>query len=821
MTFEPVRRAWEQRVDKAREDSESLLFRELLTLGEMVTKIVCSGLVAAIADDRDNHRYAQLYRLVRADGIGEWAQAIDEVVVGPTSSFLLPEARDDQRQLTQNQTPASWQYESVALMQRCLNALNLNSEGTSKKIPGRRWFSDFAFLRNKTRGHGAPPSRRQAEASPYLEESIRLLVDNFLLFQRPWAYLHQKLSGVYRITGLTPDVTQFEHLKSVNTINIPDGVYLYLGRPLRVELIRSDVDASDFFFPNGGWNEKRFELLSYLTDERLEEDAAPYMAPTSTLPASKTEGVGKLDPQGKTFGNLPPETKRYVRRDILERELHDELLKADRHPIVTLVGRGGIGKTSLALSVLHRVANQEKYGAIVWFSARDIDLLPEGPKRVQQRVFTKKEIAEQFADLMAPSESTEKDFKPLAYFSEALQSSPLSNGGESPLLFVFDNFETVQNPVELFEWIDTYVRLPNKVLITTRFRDFRSDYPIDVPGMSRPEAERLMDATAEARGVRGLLNEQYREKLYNESDGHPYVIKILLGEVAKAGKLVPVPRIMEGKDRILNALFERTFQGLSPAARRIYLTLCSWRSIVPQLALEAILLQSSEEKMDVEEAVEELERSSFVEIAKSGQDSELFVAVPLAASLFGRRKLEGSPLRNKVEADKQMLQEFGASKQSDVRSGIAPRIRRLFSYVARRPEEIESRLPMLEFIARRYPPAWQLLVSLHEESGTQDRWENAKYATRQYLEFSMNERDNEWAWNKLADLCQRTGDYSGEIHALVERCQLPNASLQSMSYAAGHELRCGQAAHGQLGAVWGLGQRRKAGDGAEPSKAHG
>jgi hypothetical protein len=42
-------------------------------------------------------------------------------------------------------------------------------------------------------------------------------------------------------------------------------------------------------------------------------------------------------------------------------------------------------------------------------------------------------------------------------------------------LFVFDNFETVRSPAELYIWIDTYVRPPDKVLITTRFRDFKGD----------------------------------------------------------------------------------------------------------------------------------------------------------------------------------------------------------------------------------------------------------------------------------------------------------------------------------------------------------
>jgi len=69
------------------------------------------------------------------------------------------------------------------------------------------------------------------------------------------------------------------------------------------------------------------------------------------------------------------------------------VLLSDRHPVVTLVGRGGIGKTSLALKVLHSIADEDRYFAITWFSARDIELLPEGPKLVTPHVLTPEDMA--------------------------------------------------------------------------------------------------------------------------------------------------------------------------------------------------------------------------------------------------------------------------------------------------------------------------------------------------------------------------------------------------------------------------------------------
>jgi hypothetical protein len=42
----------------------------------------------------------------------------------------------------------------------------------------------FVRLRNKTKGHGAPQSILFGIASPYLENAIRMMTDEFSLFKR-------------------------------------------------------------------------------------------------------------------------------------------------------------------------------------------------------------------------------------------------------------------------------------------------------------------------------------------------------------------------------------------------------------------------------------------------------------------------------------------------------------------------------------------------------------------------------------------------------------------------------------------------------------
>ena len=780
----PIQRMWE-RVEVARQDSDTALFLHLMYAAEQLVKLVCTGLVATLCDDVDRHRYRLSHRLVRADGIGDWSAALDEILNGPSSQCLPFEAKTEQRELTQKCNAGEWQHDAVVELDSCLRLLDNQREGFPFKLEGRRWFLSFTELRNRTRAHGATSPSLCSQLCPPLERSIRLISDNFSLFKREWAFLHKNLSGKYRVTKLSETDSQFSIIKGSkipdDLRSLHDGTYVHVGSPCRVDLLASDADVTDFFFPNGAFTDTKYELISYLTDSTRNGDSTRYSAPATALPKSETHGLGQLDVQGNVFGNIPPTPIGYVNRIALQREVRECLLD-DRHPIVTLVGRGGIGKTALALSVLHEVENLERFGATVWLSARDIDLLPEGPKLVSADVLSLKDMAKEFVRLLQPPDAKVKGFDAVAYFGGALTKSPVG----FPILFAFDNFETVRGPGDLYAFLDTHIRLPNKILITTRSRDFKADFPVEVTGMNEEESKQLIDVVADGLGIRESLTSEYRSQLIRESDGHPYIIKILLGEVARAKILVKVQRIVASKDKILDALFERTYSSLSPAAKQVFLTMCNWRSTIPRIALEAVMLRPANERMDVEEAIEELIRTSFVEEVVASEDNESILSVPLAAVVFGRKKLKASPMITAVQANTALLLNFGAGQKADANTGIAWRIDRFFRFVAEKaandPSAIETHLAMMEFLAQRYAPGWMLLARLYEESTLEDGPEKAKGYWRRYLEDVGKSEEARSAWSQVARLCRSTEDWIGEIHALVELCSLDGTTIREISY---------------------------------------
>jgi len=771
-----------QRAENDKSDSDFTYFFSLLLAGEALAKTVILGMTSAITDDKDRNRYRLEHSLVRSDGLGDWGRVIEDVLSGPASQYLLTEVRTEQAELTKLCRDGDWQYTSVVALKSALASLEIASEEVPIKSDMKRWFRLFVTLRNKTRAHGATHVAKAGKAAEHLERSISLFYQNFALFHRPWAYLYRNLSGKYRVSSITPVCAPFEFLKKDGTCSFPNGVYIFFDKPRLVPLLHSNAELQDFFFSNGGLSGKRFELLSYFTNDKIDGDATAYNTPPGTLPPSETEGHGELLPKGNCFSNVPDLIRDYISRPKLEEELL-KLLLDDRRPIITLVGRGGIGKTSLSLKVIQNLYEMSRYDAVVWLSARDVDLQLTGPKPVRPLVLSTEDMSKFYADLVLPPEKTkENGFNARSYFEKQLQKSDIG-----PCLFVFDNFETTQNPIEMFNWIDSFIRLPNKALITTRLRDFKGDYPLEVLGMESAEATALIDQTATHLGVKNLLNGAYITDLISISAGHPYVIKILLGEVAKAGRLVDIKHIVATSDEILVALFERTYASLTPCSQRAFMTLADWNSSVPRLALEAVLLRSIEERSEVEKGIESLLQFSMAEVHISPTDNQEFISLPFVARIFGKKKLNVSPFKTAVKVDVETLQMLGTSRRDDIHLGLEQRLKRFIENISIRIEaggSFESYAPILEMICRSYNPGWLLLARWHMESNTTAGYQKAKEEARRFLENKPTDEDSPEAWKILAQACQLTNDPLGEIHAFIERAKISSVPFYDISNTA-------------------------------------
>lgn len=770
------------RTEFAKLDSDFTYFFSLLLASEAIAKTIILGMVSAISDEKDRNRYRLEHQLVRSDGLGDWGRVLEDALTGPASQFLLAEARQEQMELTQLCKSGSWQYEATASMKSALDQLQIDAEDFPIKSDMKRWFRLFATLRNKTRAHGATPSEKASKAAVHIANSLELIYGNFQLFKRPWAHLYRNLSGKYRVSPITENIANFSFLTKSHDAQFANGIYIFFGAPRKINLMQTDAELQDFYISNGGMNGRKFELLSYYSDDKKDGDASAFITPPGTLPPSDTEGQGELFPHGECLSNAPELLREYISRPELEAELL-KLLRDDKRPIITLLGRGGIGKTSLAVKAIHELYSDSRYEGIVWLSSRDVDLQLTGPKPVRPLVLSPEDMGKFYASLVLPQHKiNEKGFNARAYLEEQLQKCDLD-----PCLFVFDNFETTQNPIEMFNWIDSYIRLPNKALITTRLREFKGDYPLEVGGMNEQESRLLIKQTALSLGISDILDEEYINDLIEKSEGHPYVIKILLGEVSKSQKKGSIPRLVAGTDDILTALFERTYAVLSPCSQRAFLTLSAWNSPVPRMALEAVLFRSTQERSEVEKGVESLLQYSIAEIYTAPSDNQEFISLPLVASVFGKKKLNISPSKSAIQADVEILQMMGPSRRDDITLGLAKKLENFIGNISRRVdagESFDDFSPLVEMICRSYNPGWLIVARWHMEQRTQASYELAKEELRRFLENDPQSTTAAEAWRLLGHACHQTRDTLGEIHAFIERAQLSGVSFYDLSNTA-------------------------------------
>ena len=759
----------DKRVELDKEDSDSAYFLALTSKFEYVTKIVVAGVVACIGDDVDRHRYSIEHKLVRADSIGEWVEALSRLLTGPPAEFIDPDARELVKDLTERVASDDWRYSVVSSLKAAGTEVDADIP-LGQRVALRQCFEIGATLRNRSRGHGAPTTEQYSRSCPHLAEALSSIAKQLQLFRLPWAYLHRNLSGKYRVSPLSGDTSCFNYLKNTASEQFPDGIYLYLNRPVRISLVFSDPDLNDIYLPNGNNRNGRFEVLSYVTNDKDEKDGTAWLSAPGQLPPSETQGDSVLTPLGEIFANVPPMLNEYVPRPDLVECLEHQLLDADRHPIVTLTGPGGIGKTTIAIAALRSVADhpQPPYEVVLWISARDTDLLELGAKPVKPNVVKQEDIARAAVDLLEPSDKSSKDFSATRYFENSLTSGTAGN-----TLFILDNFETVENPADVFAWVDAHVKPPNKVLITTRIRDFQGDYPIEIGGMKEDQANVLVEQHAHRLRIDDLLTQEYKKTLISESEGHPYVMRIMLGQVATEHRLVQPKRIMANSEHVLRALFERTYNALTPGAQKVFLLLSSWKVGVPEVALETVLLRPGNDRFPVTEAIEELLRFSLINRTDAEEAGQIVLSVPLAVAIYGSKKLEVSSFKVSVEEDRKLLMEFGAGRGRGRQPQVLPRIENFYQAVAKQiqtnPAILEESRPMLEYLADRVPKAFLSLAELVLKVGDSDQSrEQAKDYLQRFLEGSMSPRDRHDAWLRLADLCRESRDWKREIHAVCE-----------------------------------------------------
>ena len=146
--------------------------------------------------------------------------------------------------------------------------------------------------------------------------------------------------------------------------------------------------------------------------------------------------------------------------------------------------------------------------------------------------------------------------------------------------------------------------------------------------------------------------------------------------------------------------------------------MCKWRSSVPEIAVEAVLLRPENEKISVQDAIIELVRGFFVEETIEKATEEVELNVSLAARMFGLRKLEVSVWQASIEST-YLYYISGVPEIVGTDLNWDSRIEAFFKSaaeeVANGNRQISEIRPVLEFLTTRIPYASVLMARFVSE----------------------------------------------------------------------------------------------------------
>jgi LuxR family glucitol operon transcriptional activator len=260
------------------------------------------------------------------------------------------------------------------------------------------------------------------------------------------------------------------------------------SRPILIEDFPYVLDLSKDLVPK---HKDVFRTL-FETTEKLQENPAFVL----NLTISNDVELGKCT------HNLPipdfDETGFVGRRDEAEKVKN---LVLGTYPVISLIGEGGVGKTSLALKVAYDLLDDLKnpFDAIVWVTSKTTRLGTSEIKLIENAISNSIGIFKQI--------SSELGAAPSGAFAEIIEYLR-----EFKILLVLDNLETV-----LDDNIREFLReLPqgSKVLITSRISVGALDYPYHMNPLDKDESVRLLRALASVRSL-DLLLKAKQEMLLN------------------------------------------------------------------------------------------------------------------------------------------------------------------------------------------------------------------------------------------------------------------------------------------------------------------
>jgi tetratricopeptide (TPR) repeat protein len=262
--------------------------------------------------------------------------------------------------------------------------------------------------------------------------------------------------------------------------------------------------------------------------------------------------------------NLPPRDQLFVDREREIEQISQALL--DPHiPIVTIAGLAGIGKTTLALEVAHRLLDQERFaGGICWVYCPASDNALDAILHTIQATFG-----------LAPAPTLREGVR------HYLRTSPC--------LLILDGYEVVSQDMEVLAFLERLPE-PSKALLTSRQDIYLGhSWSLRLAGLPLESAVHLFVETAGRRGAK-VSPEQTPlvAEICQFLEGYPLAILIAAPLIVSMPLDTLRSALRDGKTLSLEEAFKVSYDGLDAKARVLLRRLAVLTANVDEKAIENV-----------------------------------------------------------------------------------------------------------------------------------------------------------------------------------------------------------------------------------------
>ncbi len=275
------------------------------------------------------------------------------------------------------------------------------------------------------------------------------------------------------------------------------------------------------------------------------------------------------------------------------------------YPVVSVVGDGGLGKTALALATAYDIVehSQNPFDSVVWVTAKATRLTPNEIVNIEGAIRDSLGLIQDVATTLIGGPVDDPLHEVLDYLTEF------------KLLLILDNLETV-----LDDRLRTFLsKMPSgsKVLITSRIGVGAYEYPLKLGPMDDVEAERLLVALSQIRGVDSLCRTpratlgSYCRRMFNS----PGFIKWFVSAVQTGAR---PERVLANADVLLDFCVANVYSYLSRDSR---LVLAAMLTLAGEHSLAELSFLTELPARDLERILQELLTTNMVTMSAGAKGS--------------------------------------------------------------------------------------------------------------------------------------------------------------------------------------------------------